>query len=137
MPKTVYFDMKGCVLLLLMTICLLLPAGASLACGSKHIPAKKELRHMAAHKHVATHKKACCIRHRNHRSGDSDNKCSHSCNESGCDCAHSLPVFALKVQPTGLIKKTLAVVDNSTSWFFQETSPKPVYLSLWMPPNIG
>jgi hypothetical protein len=126
-----YVNMKGCVFLLLTMICLLVPVGVSHACGSKHVPTKREVAH------VGSHKKTCCARHRNHRSGDSNRKCSDICNESGCDCAHSLPVFALKVQPTGLIPKNLAVVDNCPSWFFLETSPKPVYLSLWMPPNIG
>lgn len=123
--------MRGCVFLLLMIICLLVPVGVSQACGSKHSPVKKEV------KHVATHKKACCARHRNHKSDDSNTKCSHSCNESGCDCAHSVPIFALKVQPAGLLQKPVAEFDNTTSWFFQQASPKPVYLSLWIPPNIS
>ncbi len=123
--------MKGCVFLLLMMICLLGSVGISQACGSKHVPVKKEL------KHVAVPKKACCTRHWNHKPGDNNKTCGHSCNESGCDCAHSVPVFALKVQPAGLIQNSLTAVDNSTSWFFQQVSPKPVYLSLWMPPNIG
>ena len=123
--------MRGCVFLLLIIICLLVPVGVSQACGSKHASVKREVMHVAAHK------KACCARHRNHKPGDNDKKCSHSCNESGCDCAHSVPVFALKVQPTGLLQKPVAEFDNTTSWFFQQATPKPVYLSLWMPPNIS
>lgn len=130
--NTVYFCMKGYVFTLLTLTCLLvLPAGNSYACGKKHIPHQKEIKY--------TYNKKICF-------GGSDDyqthcgkkkKCGHSCNGCGCDCAHSSSMFALKTHQTGLLQKPVFLINQTRSWFFKESAPKPVYLSLWMPPNIN
>jgi len=61
----------------------------------------------------------------------------HHCGESGCDCAHPATAFALKTQPFDLSEKPSHGLDNHISWFYLLAIPKPVYLALWMPPNIS
>jgi hypothetical protein len=123
--------MKGLVLMLLMMTCLLvLPVGASYACGSKHKISKTEIKHTG-------NKKVYCNASDHPKSGSKKKMCGHSCDGSGCSCAHGSSVFALKTLPALLIQKTVFILSQANSWFFKESSPKPVYLSLWMPPNIS
>ncbi|MDR6806575.1 hypothetical protein J2Y45_003767 [Dyadobacter sp. BE34] len=119
--------MKGCVLLLLTIFCLLVSGRQGYACGSKHAFVKKETRH------VQPLRNSC---HTHHASGQCQ-QCMHHCGESGCDCAHPATAFAVKTQPVDLSEKPFHGVGNHISWFFRQAIPKPVYLALWMPPNIS
>jgi hypothetical protein len=123
--------MKGFVLMLLMMNYLLaLPVGNSYACGSKHKISKTGIKHTG-------NKKVYCNASDHPKSGSKKKMCGHSCDGSGCSCAHGSSVFALKTIPAILIQKTVFIVSQANSWFFKESTPKPVYLSLWMPPNIS
>lgn len=129
--KSIYFSMKEFVLLLLMMTCLLvLPAGNSYACGSKHKISKTEIKH-------SSHKKDFCVTSDHQKSGAKKKMCGHNCDGSGCSCVHGSSVFALKTHQVALICKNVFVISQANSWFFKESTPKPVYLSLWMPPNIN
>lgn len=123
--------MKGFVLMLLiMTHLLALSASNSYACGSKHKISKTEIKHTG-------NKKVYCNASDHQRSGSKKKMCGHNCDGSGCSCAHGSSVFALKTHQVALISKNVFVISQANSWFFKESTPKPVYLSLWMPPNIS
>ena len=123
--------MKGFVLMLLMITCLLaLSAGSSFACGIKHDISITETKH-------TSQKKANCQTSDHKKSSTNRKKCGHSCDGSGCSCAHSPSVFALKTNLSALLQKPVFTLNQVNAWFFKESSPLPVYLSLWMPPNIN
>lgn len=129
--KSIYLFMKYFVLFLLMMTCLLvLPVGNSYACGSKHKISKTEIKH-------SSHKKDFCVTSDHQKPGAKKKMCGHSCDGSGCNCAHGSSVFALKTHPGILIEKPVFTISQANSWFFKESAPQPVYLSLWMPPNIS
>lgn len=113
-----------------MTFLLVLPAGNSYACGSKHKISKTEIKPI-------TPKKAYCTASDHQKSGSKKKMCGHSCDGSGCTCAHGSSVFALKTHGAVLLQKPVFIIAQANSWFFKESTPKPVYLSLWMPPNIS
>ncbi len=119
--------MKGCILLVLTILCLLISGSSGYACGKKHTFVRKETRH------VQPLRNTC----QNHHQSGRCKQCVHHCGESGCDCAHPATAFAVKVQPVGLSEKTVCGAAGNSSWFFRQPIPKPVYLALWMPPNIS
>jgi hypothetical protein len=122
--------MKGFVLTLLMiTYLLVLPVGASYACGSKHNISKIEIKDFS-------HKKVYCSISDHQKSG-TKKTCGHTCDGSGCRCVHGSSMFALKVHMGELVRKTFFTVSKANTWLFKESTPQPVYLSLWMPPNIS
>ena len=123
--------MKGLVFILLILAAQFIGVGVGFACGKKHATLVKSVLH------TVSHRKACCSRHRHHGSCNSSKQCDHNCSQSGCDCAHSVNPVALKAQPTILVDQLLGIIDETTRWFFQQPAPKPVYLSLWEPPNIS
>ncbi len=124
--------MRGYVFRLLMMTCLLvLPVGYSYACGTKHSCVKTETKH-------ASNKKTCCDRPNHHQKhGGKKEMCEHNGSSSGCDCAHSASVFALNTPQTGLLQNPVFTISQANVWFYKDSTPKPVYLSLWMPPNIS
>lgn len=123
--------MKGFVLMLLTTSYLLvLPVGSSYACGSKHKISKTEIKYSG-------NIKGYCRVSDHQKSGSKKKMCGHTCDGSGCSCAHGSSVFALKTHQVALISKNVFVTSQANAWFFKESTPKPVYLSLWMPPNIN
>lgn len=123
--------MKEFVLMSLMITCLLvLPTGFSYACGNKHTISKTKIKDRS-------HKKICCSASYHQKSGSKKKMCGHSCDGSECSCAHGSSVFALKTHHAPLVSKNVFVISRSNSWFFKESTPQPVYLSLWMPPNIN
>lgn len=123
--------MKGFVFLwLIMTCLLVLPVTSSYACGSKHKLSKTEIKH-------TSQKNAYCRAAGHQTSGSKKKMCGHSCDGSGCSCAHGSSAFAIKTHPAHLIQKPVFFLSQVSSWFFNESTPQPVYLSLWMPPNIN
>lgn len=123
--------MRGYVLLILTITCLLVaPVGYSYACGSKHSPSNFDSEHTIP-------KKVCCNLSKQPGPGSKKKMCGHSCDGSGCSCAHGSSVFALKTQAVILIQKPTVTISQENCWFFKESTPQPVYLSLWMPPNIS
>ena len=123
--------MRGFIFLLLAITCLLvLPVGSGYACGSDHTLSKIEIKQ-------PTPKKADCSAGDHQKSGNENKKCGHSCDGSACNCAHGPSVFALKTPPALLNQITAFTISQANSWFFKESTPKPVYLPLWMPPNLG
>ncbi len=116
--------------LLLMACLLVIPVSSTVACGSKKAGHKKEMK-------AKEHKKMCCDRHADQKKGNKSIPCDHNCNQSGCDCGHAVPVFALKAQPSFSLQKKEYVTPLKLHWFFIQMAPKPVYLSLWMPPNLS
>ncbi|TKT87614.1 hypothetical protein [Dyadobacter frigoris] len=123
--------MKGFVFMMLLISCfLVLPVSYGYSCSSKHTASKKEIKQISK-------KKAVCSASDHQKSGSKKKMCGHSCDGSGCSCVHGSWIFALKTQHTTLINKTVFVFTQPNSWFFKESTPKPVYLSLWMPPNIS
>lgn len=129
--KTVHFYMKGVALVLLILACMLiLPAGSAYACSSKHTTSHTEIKH-------APNKKVCCNEPDRPKQRSKKKTCGHGCGRSSCCCAHGSSVFVIKTHPVILIQKGLNIISQANSWFFKESTPQPVYLSLWMPPNIN
>lgn len=123
--------MRGSVFMLLILACQLVWAGDVYACGIKHgSSAPKEMKHISK-------KGECCDRQNQRVPGNKKKICGHHCDGPGCSCTHSIPVLALKVLPTCLLLKPVFEIFPNNPWFFKETTPTPVYLSLWMPPNIS
>lgn len=128
--ETVCFRMKGFVFLLLAITCLLvLPVSSSYACGSNHTLSKIDTR-------PPSPPKAYCSAGDHQKPGSEKKTCGHSCDGSACNCAHGPSVFALKTPPAPLSQITVFTISRANSWFFKESTPKPVYLPLWMPPNL-
>ncbi|MBO9617209.1 MAG: hypothetical protein J7619_31275 [Dyadobacter sp.] len=119
--------MRGCLIWVLTIFCLLVSGRSGYACGSQHALVTKETRHVQAPRN------AC----RNYHKAGHGKQCMHHCGESGCDCAHPAAAFAVKTQPVDFSEKPFGRVDKTMSWFFRQVIPKPVYLTLWMPPNIS
>ncbi len=121
--------MRGFTFILFTLICLLvLPLGNSYAC-SKHSSNTTPVK-------VVFSKKKCCDQHKQQKHGSTKKTCGHNCNGSTCKCVHLTSVFALKTHSMELRQLHHFEVSRMNAWFFKEATPKPVYLTLWMPPNI-
>lgn len=81
--------------------------------------------------------KKCCDLHSHQTKKVKDMACGHSCDQSCCDCNHRTTHFALKVPSAGIVQYSELVELKTIVWFFRERAPKPVYLSLFIPPNIN
>ena len=99
--------MKGFVLMLLiMNHLLALSVGNSYACGSKHKISKTEIKHTG-------NKTVYCNASDHQKSGSKKKMCGHTCDGSGCSCAHGSSVFALKTHQVALISKNVFVISQA------------------------
>lgn len=83
-------------------------------------------------------KKSCCSEQSNDEKNDcencSDDDCGGGCGSSSCKCTHSVSVPLFK---TIEFKVNHNFNTSKKCWNFNQNPPKPVYLSIWKPPNIA
>lgn len=108
------------------------PTNSAVACGggSKSC-CKKEVK-KEVEKDNDT--KSCCKKKGKNKKG-----CDGDCGKKGCHCPQQTCSYASIITPTIELKlpKHNYSYKSKTNWYFLETVPNSVYLSLWLPPKIN